>query len=697
MAAAVPYYDNHVPQSVLNNKSKNHKKNNNHDIRAVVPTPTTSRRRTTTSTTTTPHTTTIKQNKIKNNSQELARLQHYLGTQVSRPYQLELRGCRHQTLTISSLPLSESATLTTTTTTITTPVTTTTSHNSSNNEDDGTTLRKKQKTNHAKRIIRQVFSFTNVTTPAILGALRRHARPRQQQQHGDDNDDDDLVVLGRGPTAAGTTATTTAPMMATKIILLELYHDQLLQVLYDHDDWLQSSNVEELIIANSYCCESSMQMSSSAGTTFPNQQDNGHVNPTTSWSLSKSLSPFQRLTHLSLTSCHWPDSLYQALIRSCCGTLQHLSCHLWAGGPKSICNLLGNHQQQRQQRPMGKTDCDEDENVTCSRNPTTLDAGIDMSNAHVSTTTTTGGSSCSNTYLPQLLSLDLRGSLTCDDDVAMSLSSSSPFTYRVVASHLAPRLTTVVLIPTWQSQQFHLHHVLVQLGIVNHNHNHHHHHHHDKSINRRIVGTTENDPVSNARSLPSLSNHQHRRHPHDVSSLETIILGKMMATSEDMNALGAYLMRDACCLRQLHLLSLEFPQEVLTTMTTNDHTDDDKNNNATLWQDSFLQSVRQNRSLMEITLVHTTTATTTAANHKCQNDAARPTGTVSNSTNRVYQEEMRNLMMRNNYLTHGLERLEDARWLPHYIAHATTTTTCPTDVLYFMVRERPDLFVARET
>ncbi|KAI2506847.1 hypothetical protein MHU86_7632 [Fragilaria crotonensis] len=147
------------------------------------------------------------------NSRELFRLKHFLDTQVTMPYQLEIRGCQHQTITI------------TTTTTADDDADGTPTSRSGCSNSNGHDARKEKMSNHpfaAKIPIatpsatasnhqiqqRQVFAFTNVTTPAIIGVLRNHhhaCRRRHEQQ-------DEAV--------------------ATTIILLELYHDQLLQVLY---------------------------------------------------------------------------------------------------------------------------------------------------------------------------------------------------------------------------------------------------------------------------------------------------------------------------------------------------------------------------------------------------------------------------------------------------------------------------------
>lgn len=603
------------------------------------------------------------------NSRELFRLKQYLDTQVTMPYQLEIRGCQHQTITITT---------TTTTTTTADAATASSSCRCSTTSHDA---RKEKMTASNHQIQqRQVFAFTNVTTPAIIGVLRNHHASRRRHEQQDE-------------------------AVATTIILLQLYHDQLLQVLYggDHDQdndkanvnnhyWLQSSNVETLIIANSYCSMATMSsLMSSMSTT--RQEQLMHQNNNNNHQCTHVGATFQRLTHLTLTSCHWPDSLYQDLIRSCSGTLQHFSCHLLAGGPKSIHNLLLGGHDSRHCRHYD----DHDDVQQLQRQPwTSKEEQVDTRSCPSTTTLPENKDWSTNTqfhphcYLPRLESLDLRGSLTCnqnDDKVASTTTETTPR-----LTFLAPNLTTVVLIPTWQSQHMYLKHVLTQLfGVDVYNH--------DDSNCHEIGGI----PESMHDSL--LEN----------CKLQTVILGKMTATSDDMEALGACLKREQCSIRRLHLLSLDFEHEDVTTMKNDHHGNKEKN-----WQDSFLQLVRHNRSLMEISL-HTGEATRTAETNvesRCPSRSRTVDSKVTmiDSDNHV-QKELQSLVMRNIYLTRGLGRLVDVRLLPQYIYHhvnmaATTvdqscgngpstrdttmmTNQSPVDVIYFMVRQRPDLFCSK--
>jgi hypothetical protein len=197
--------------------------------------------------------------------------------------------------------------------------------------------------------------------------------------------------------------------------------------------------------------------------------------------------------------------------------------------------------------------------------------------------------------------------------------------------------------------------------------------------------------------------------------LQNVILGKMTATSEDMEVLGSYLMREQCGIRRLHLLSLDFEHENVTIAKNDRH--DIKNKN---WQDSFLQLVRHNRSLMEISLhAASTTAGTNVVpmETRCPTFSRRTVDSRESMMDNTYhvQKELQSLMMRNNYLTRGLARIEDVRLLPQYIYHhvnmgattvddvdqscdngpSTVTPLSPVDVMYFMVKQRPDLFCSR--
>jgi hypothetical protein len=146
---------------------------------------------------------------------------------------------------------------------------------------------------------------------------------------------------------------------------------------------------------------------------------------------------------------------------------------------------------------------------------------------------------------------------------------------------------------------------------------------------------------------------------HVVSAnVGEILLGKTIATTEDLRIMGEALCRVDCKIRRMHLFAVDLQTDVTETAL-----------------EGLMQAIRHNQSLVEIV--------------------------IGADAFRSRQEELRLLMMRNKYLTQGLGRIKDVRMLPQFLNKSQkhqrftifgTANREQIDAVYYMVKERPDLF-----
>lgn len=130
--------------------------------------------------------------------------------------------------------------------------------------------------------------------------------------------------------------------------------------------------------------------------------------------------------------------------------------------------------------------------------------------------------------------------------------------------------------------------------------------------------------------------------------MELVLGGKTIAGREDIQLLAQLLQSPTCRLRKLHLLLGEPLEE----------------------EESLLQAIQHNTSLLDVVIG--------------PGDKGGASGDLLNQ-----------VMMRNQYLTHGLGKLVDVRLLPSYLENVQRRQQerhAPLQAIHFMVRQRPDLF-----
>eukprot|EP00545_Synedropsis_sp_CCMP1620_P012226 CAMPEP_0119019074 /NCGR_PEP_ID=MMETSP1176-20130426/20919_1 /TAXON_ID=265551 /ORGANISM="Synedropsis recta cf, Strain CCMP1620" /LENGTH=361 /DNA_ID=CAMNT_0006973205 /DNA_START=93 /DNA_END=1175 /DNA_ORIENTATION=+ len=116
-------------------------------------------------------------------------------------------------------------------------------------------------------------------------------------------------------------------------------------------------------------------------------------------------------------------------------------------------------------------------------------------------------------------------------------------------------------------------------------------------------------------------------------TIEEMLLGKTIATAEDLRLWGETLRRADCKIRRMHLFAVDLQADVGD------------------WElEGLMQAIRHNQSLVEIV--------------------------IGSDAFRSRQEELRSLMMRNKYLTQGLGRLTDIRMLPQFLNKAQRRHRC---------------------
>jgi hypothetical protein len=162
--------------------------------------------------------------------------------------------------------------------------------------------------------------------------------------------------------------------------------------------------------------------------------------------------------------------------------------------------------------------------------------------------------------------------------------------------------------------------------------------------------------LTNVVIVETLGSHVHLGHVVN-HTMQEIIFGKTVATARDLQVLGECMCHEHCQMKRMHLFAVNLQHDVTQQGL-----------------EELMQAFRHNRSLVEIAI-----------------------GAEAFKSN---QGELQALMMRNKYLTQGLGRIKDIRMLPQYVTKiaqepnilGTVTPREQTDVVYFMVRERPDLF-----